>query len=98
MGTARNGWTVDPDNKLTSADFLFEDWDMKKGYREWTLNEGKSIGKYAEKSVLADKVSSSFPDFNKWLYKIESDPYGIDYRGETRNALKMAPGSWDPQL
>ena len=98
MGTARNGWKVDPDNKLTFADFIFEDWDMEKGYREWTLNEGKSIGKYAEKLVLAGKVNSSFPDFNKWLYEIESDPYGIDYRGETRNALKMAPGSWDPQL
>ena len=97
MNGAKNGWTVDPLNQV-SIDDVDVMWKYETGMLQWTLKAGKTIGNYAERDVLADKVKAAFPDFDAWLKTVDEDPYAIDYAGNQRNPEKLNPGSWDPKL
>lgn len=97
MNDAKNGWTVDPLNQITVDDVDIT-WNKTAGTLQWSLKNGKTIGNYAEKDVLAGKVKAAFPDFDAWLKTVDEDPYAIDYAGNQRNPEKMNPGSWDPKL
>ena len=97
MNDAKNGWTVDPLNQITVNDVDIT-WNKAAGALQWSLKDGKTIGNYAEKDVLAGKVKAVFPDFDRWLKTVDEDPYAIDYAGNQRNPEKMNPGSWDPKL
>jgi hypothetical protein len=97
MNDAKNGWTVDPLNQITVGDVDIT-WDKTAGTLQWSLKNGKTIGNYAKKDILAGKVKAAFPDFDAWLKIVDEDPYAIDYAGNQRNPDKMNPGSWDPKL
>ena len=97
MNDAKNGWTVDPLNQITVNDVDIT-WNKAAGTLQWSLKDGKAIGNYAEKDVLAGKVKTAFPDFDAWLKTVDEDPYAIDYAGNQRNPEKLNPGSWDPKL
>ena len=97
MNDAKNGWTVDPLNQITVNDVDIT-WNKAAGALQWSLKDGKTIGNYAEKDVLAGKVKAAFPDFDAWLKTVDEDPYAIDYAGNQRNPEKLNPGSWDPKL
>ena len=97
MNDAKNGWTVDPLNQITVGDVDIT-WNKTAGTLQWSLKNGKTIGNYAEKDVLATKVKAAFSDFDAWLRTVDEDPYAIDYAGNQRNPEKMNPGSWDPNL
>ena len=97
MNNAKNGWTVDPSNQITVDDVDIT-WNKAAGALQWSLKNGKTIGNYAEKDVLATKVKAAFSDFDAWLRTVDEDPYAIDCAGNQRNPEKMNPGSWDPNL
>ena len=97
MNDAKNGWTVDPLNQISIND-VDVTWKDDIGVLQWILMDGKTIGNYAEKDILAGKVKAAFPDFDAWLKTVDEDPYAIDFAGNQRNPEKMNPGSWDPNL
>ncbi len=97
MNDAKNGWTVDPLNQISIND-VDVTWKDDIGVLQWILMDGKTIGNYAEKDLLAGKVKAAFPDFDAWLKTVDEDPYAIDFAGNQRNPEKLNPGSWDPKL
>lgn len=85
----------DFDTGITAEDIRFV-WSVNNF--TWELLNGKSLKANMTKAALMTKTESNYPAFDKWLKTVETDPYGIDYNGNKRNAEKLNPGAWDPGL
>lgn len=73
-------------------------WDESTNQLKWTLNESVTIARHATVAEVSELVGSKFAAFDTWLKSVETNPYGIDFAGNTRNSSKMNPGAWDEGL
>lgn len=93
----KNNWKLDEnDIQFSYSDFTMDVWDWNKGYLTWTLNEGKEWpAEMAVQATLEEKVAAAMPDFDTWLRTVDTDPYGTDQSGASRNPGRMTPGAWE---
>lgn len=93
----KNNWKLDEnDIQFSYSDFTMDVWDWNKGYLTWTLNEGKEWpAEMAVQTTLSEKVAAAMPDFDTWLRTVDTDPYGTDQSGASRNPGRMTPGAWE---
>ena len=91
-----NGATGENTN-IKSNDNLTINWTEETNLFTWEL-ANVSISNYATVSAIEELVKGSFADFDTWLKTVDTDPYGIDYYGNKRNAEKLNPGAWDEGL
>ena len=100
-GTRKYNLTItnatDDDTDIGSNDNLTINWTEETNLFTWEL-ANVSISNYATVSAIEELVKGSFADFDTWLKTVDTDPYGIDYYGNKRNAEKLNPGAWDEGL
>ena len=88
--------TVD-DTALESNDNLSISWTEDTNTLTWSLTN-IGINKWATETEISDLVSTNFAAFDSWLKSVETNPYGIDFYGNSRNPQKFNPGAWDEGL
>jgi len=88
--------TVDDTNLGDNAN-LSINWTEDTNTFTWSLTN-VTISKWATETVISDLVSTNFAAFDSWLKSVETNPYGIDFYGNSRNTQKFNPGAWDEGL
>lgn len=96
----KNGYaTLAPtDSPIAEKDFTSLKFNSEKGCYTWTIDETAHPVNKPTRAFMQETVEATCADFGKWLAAIDTNPYGIDQLGTTRNPGAITPGAWDKGL
>ena len=86
------------DTNLSSQNNISISWSDEDNNFTWILLNDVALTGNTTKTNVETTTQTNYPAFDKWLKTVSEDPYGIDFKGNKRNAEKLNPGAWDPGL